>query len=106
MNTRQDWEPVVLRKYTRSVSAPNLPARQVGTDPSDIKIKTVSRDLATCITQSRITQNLSQSDLAKRCNVLPSVIQDIERKGLYTPEVINKVLKVLNVSFTGKRFAN
>ena len=101
----QDWEPVVIRKPVSPKPPPQNPPKQVGTDPEDKKIKVYSKELGDAIVRGRCTLKISQTELAKRCNVVPGVIQEMEsHKGLYNPELVNKVLKVLKLSFTERRF--
>ena len=58
-----------------------------------------------CSECRRLALKMSQAELAKRCHVVPGVIQEIEaRKGVYDAELINKVLKVLKIQNVQRRY--
>ena len=97
----QDWEPVILRKPKPAVVI-SKPEKQP--DLETKRIKKYSKELADAMIKARCTMRISQAELAKRCNVVPGVINEMEtHKGIYNAEITNKVLKVLKIS-VDKRF--
>lgn len=92
----QEWEPVVLRK---TKSAPvNTHHTKKEPDENKKTLKVYSKELSDKMIQARCQMRLSQFELAKRCNVVTGVIQEMEsRKGIYDAEVTNKVCKVLKI---------
>lgn len=106
MNTTQDWAPVVLRKSKPFAPrpVPSGPQKEVGIEEK--RIKKYSRELSESVIEARCRMSISQAELAKRCNVLSSLVNQVEsRKGVYEPELVNKILKVLNLS-VAKRWEN
>ena len=99
----QEWEPVVLRKPKPAVQQPSAPPKPVGLEEKRLKI--YSKELADAVIAGRLAVKMSQAELAKRCHVVPGVIQEIEaRKGVYDAELINKVLKVLKIQNVQRRY--
>lgn len=95
----QEWEPIVIKKPKPPVVFENKVRVE------EKKIKVYSKELSDAVMSGRLTLRISQSELAKRCNVVPGVIQEIEsRKGIYSAEIINKVLKVLKIQNVTRRF--
>lgn len=98
----QDWEPVVIRKVKPVVE--HVVPKPKTTDEEDKKLKMYSKELADEMLKARCQLKISQAELAKRCNVVPGVIQEMEsRKGIYNAELTNKVCKVLKIK-VDKRF--
>ncbi len=98
----QEWEPVIIRK-PKPVIEKSAPPKQVGLEEK--RIKMYSKELADAIINGRLTLRLSQAELAKRCHVVPGVIQEIEaRKGVYDAELINKVLRILKIQNVQRRY--
>jgi ribosome-binding protein aMBF1 (putative translation factor) len=110
----QDWDPLVLRKDTskdpKSTKKPTIsrPASVAKVSHDDdgtevLTLKTVSREMAQFIINARTTNGLKQVELAKRANLDPKTVADIERGGgIYNPGHINKIAKVLGVNIPRK----
>lgn len=100
----QEWEPVVLRKPKPVIRAPpSAPPKQVGLEEK--RLKMYSKELADAVITGRLALKISQAELAKRCHVVPGVIQEIEaHKGIYDAELINKVLKILKIQNVQRRY--
>ena len=50
------------------------------------------------MSQARVAKKLTRDQLAKKCNVLTSLVADLEmRRGPYDAELTNKVLKALDL---------
>jgi ribosome-binding protein aMBF1 (putative translation factor) len=93
----QDWEQVVFKKeqpkIARCSSAPPKPI-----DLETKRLKVYSKELSDAMMSSRLEKKMSQVELAKRCNVVPGVINEVEaRKGVYNADLVNRILKVLNI---------
>ena len=107
MDFHQDWEPVVFRK-------PKTEVHTVQRDPlaeqrnalrklenEEKKLSFLSLEMRQKLTQARIAQNLSQTQLANKINMRPQIIQELESgKTVLDSEkcVLNKLQKVLRVS--------
>lgn len=99
----QDWEPIVIRKPKPPPAPPVTKEKPVALEEKRIKL--YSKELADAVMNGRLALKISQSELAKRCHVVPGVIQEIEnRKGIYDAELINKVLKVLKIQNVTRRY--
>jgi ribosome-binding protein aMBF1 (putative translation factor) len=99
----QDWEPIVIRKPKPPPAPPQNKEKSVGLEEKRIKV--YSKELADAVMNGRLALKISQAELAKRCHVVPGVIQEIEtRKGIYDAELINKVLKVLKIQNVTRRY--
>ena len=64
------------------------------------ELKTWGTVYGKAITNARINYNtkLSQSDLAKKINVKPEIVRDIENgKGLYNSQIASKLFRLLKV---------
>lgn len=112
MSFHQDWEPVVFRK-------PKPVVHVVNRDPlteqrnamrkienEEKKFAKLDLSMRQKLTQARIAHKLSQTDLAKKINMRPQIIQELE-SGKTIPDseksVLNKLQKVLNVSLHFER---
>jgi ribosome-binding protein aMBF1 (putative translation factor) len=112
MSFHQDWEPVVFRK-------PKPVVHTVHRDPlaeqrnalrkienEEKKGAKLALDMRQKLTQARLAHKLSQTDLAKKINMRPQLIQELEN-GKCIPEnekcVLNKLQKVLCVSLHFER---
>lgn len=90
---QQDWTPVVLRKSVPVVTRPTPPKRE----PGEV-MKRPSKELSAAVASARLAKNLKQSELAKMCHVVPSVVNDIEMgRGTYDAEVTNRICKALGI---------
>jgi len=112
MSFHQDWEPVVFRK-------PKPVVQVVHRDPfaeqrnalrklenEEKKGAKLALDMRQKLTQARLAYKLTQSELAKKINMRPQIIQELEN-GKCIPDneksVLNKLQKVLNVSLHFER---
>ena len=121
--THQDWAPVVIRNA--KLAAAKAPKESVGRDkghdqrsglrklesdttvsateeaPPAAKLPRLDTTMRQTMIQARIAQKLSQSDLAKRLNMRPQIINELESgKAIAENEksVLQKLQKVLGVA--------
>lgn len=108
----QDWKQVVINPKK------NTSAKQGGTKPTkvlsqsqqretsllkkaendDLKHTKITNELRTKIIQGRASQKWKQKDLAQKCNLPVSIINEIESgKAIYNPQHINKIKKILKI---------
>ena len=67
-------------------------------------IEKVSRNVRVAIQKGRAAKGMKQSDLARRCNVKPQVINDYEQgRAKPNPTLMRKMERVLGVKLLGKR---
>ena len=104
----QDWKQVVL-SGTKKKSDSTKPKKISQAQQKDIKLhkqvendelthKKISQELKTKIIQARSSQKLKQKDLAQKCNLPVSVINEIESgKAIYNPQHINKIKRILKI---------
>jgi len=101
----QDWTPVVnnkspnkssIKKVSQSQQRDIKLMKQVDND--ELQHTKIPPELRTKIIQGRASQKLKQKDLAQKCNLPVSVINDIESgKAIYDPKQINKIKRVLRM---------
>tara|TARA_A100001015_G_scaffold316636_1_gene431486 strand:- start:3047 stop:3370 length:324 start_codon:yes stop_codon:yes gene_type:complete len=72
----QDWEPVVLKSKPVATSYQGNPKPK--TDDDEIKIKKINRELQVALQKARLSNKLSQKDVAQKMNVKPSDIMNYE----------------------------
>lgn len=114
MSFHQDWEPVVFRKPKRVVQVVNRDplAEQRNAmrkiENEEKKFAKLDMAMRQALTQARVAHKLSQTDLAKRINMRPQIIQELE-SGKTIPDseksVLNKLQRVLNVSLHFERIS-
>jgi ribosome-binding protein aMBF1 (putative translation factor) len=112
MSFHQDWEPVVFRKPKPVVHVVNRDplAEQRNAmrkiENEEKKFAKLDLSMRQALTQARVAHKLSQTDLAKKINMRPQIIQELE-SGKTIPDseksVLNKLQKVLNVSLHFER---
>ena len=69
-----------------------------------VKHKTIPLDWGKKISEERRKKNMSQKDLAKKINVLPSVINQIEcGKALMDHKVLTQIEQKLNIKVRSKK---
>lgn len=99
MSIYQDWEPVVLRKPNKNVYNGNSkpkPIEENGEMPE--KLKTYSKELSIALQTARQAKKLTQADLAKKFNIQPSIINDIENgKAIYNKKTYSSLMRSLGV---------
>jgi ribosome-binding protein aMBF1 (putative translation factor) len=117
----QDWTPVVLRNA--KVAAAKAPKESVERDknhhqrsglrklesdtavsgteeaPATAKLPKLGAAMRQTMIQARVALKLSQSDLAKRLNIQPKIINELESgKTIAEKSVLQKIQRVLGVS--------
>uniref|UniRef100_A0A6C0CEQ4 HTH cro/C1-type domain-containing protein n=1 Tax=viral metagenome TaxID=1070528 RepID=A0A6C0CEQ4_9ZZZZ len=105
----QDWTPQVVRKKNDNVDGggskkkvsqaqqrDNKLMKKV--DDDDLKHDKITLELRVKIQQGRASQKWTQKDLANRCNLPVTVINEIESgKAIYNPQQINKIKRILKI---------
>jgi len=104
----QDWSPLVLKNPTKKKSTD--PPRPRNHDSSgvnkkkldedeDYKTPTMTRQMGQSLIQGRTAKNLTQTQLAQKCNLSLAVIQEYEKgQGVYNRTHLNKICKVLGIN--------
>ena len=104
----QDWKPVILKGGPDDKHKPK-PKKISQAQQKDIKLhkqvekdelthKKISQELKKKLMQARSSQKLKQKDLAQKCNLPVSVINEIESgKAIYNPQHINKIKRILKI---------
>jgi ribosome-binding protein aMBF1 (putative translation factor) len=106
----QDWKQVTIRS-TQSISQEKKQCnkkisqaqqkdiklhKQVEED--NLKHTKITQELRTKIIQGRASHKWKQKDLAQKCNLPVSVINEIESgKAIYNPQHINKIKRILKI---------
>ncbi len=106
----QDWKQVTIRS-TQSINQEKKQStkkisqekqqdiklhKQVEED--NLKHAKITQELRTKIIQGRASKKWKQKDLAQKCNLPVSVINEIESgKAIYNPQQINKIKKILKL---------
>lgn len=81
----------------------NKKMAKVDAEDTTFVIKKVSRNVSVAIQKGRTSKKMKQSDLARRCNVKPSVINDYEQgRTKPNPTLLRKMERVLGVKLLGK----
>ncbi len=99
MAVYQDWDEVVLRKPKKFITS-NSPKPKVIEDDGEMpeKLKTYSKELSIALQSARKAKGLTQSDLAKKFNIQPSIINDIESgKAIYNRKTYSSLMRSLGV---------
>ena len=104
----QDWTPQVVRKKNENVDGgsknkisqaqqrDNKLMKKVEED--DLKHDKITLELRVKIQQGRASQKWTQKDLANRCNLPVTIINEIESgKAIYNPQQINKIKRILKI---------
>jgi len=106
----QDWKQITLRskqsinqekkQSTKKISQAQQKDiklhKQVEED--NLKHSKITQELRTKIIQGRASQKWKQKDLAQKCNLPVSVINEIESgKAIYNPQHINKIKRILKI---------
>ena len=106
----QDWKQVTIRS-TQSINQEKKQStkkisqekqkdiklhKQVEED--NLKHAKITQELRTKIIQGRASKQWKQKDLAQKCNLPVSVINEIESgKAIYNPQQINKIKRILKL---------
>jgi ribosome-binding protein aMBF1 (putative translation factor) len=105
----QDWKPVVFKKsdnnkskeeklITASSSLSSVGVYKASGDDDVKKTKYISKNTSQAITNVRCEKKMTQKELAQKCNMDVSIINEIERGVcVYNPSHVNKIQTVLGV---------
>ena len=104
----QNWTPQIVRKKKDNIDGGSKKkisqAQQRDNklmkkaDNDDLKHDKITLELRVKIQQGRASQKWTQKDLANRCNLPVTVINEIESgKAIYNPQQINKIKKILKI---------
>lgn len=122
-NVTQDWEPVVLRGKGAHVNAKkkrdgvtetrgkfdgtkSSAMRKLDDANEVVKPQRINPKIKERIVQARTVNKISQKDLAQRCQVQPTIVQQYENgKAKADVNVLRKMERVLKVKLTGKEFS-
>ena len=127
----QDWTPVVWKKRTprtakeakargfkvethkRFGGGQNLNSKhlkklsKIEQEDETFVIEKVSRSVQKALQKGRLSKNLKQSDLAKRCNVKPQLVNDYESgRAKPNPTILRKMQRILGVKLLGKNIGD
>lgn len=107
--SHQDWTPVVFNKKTHdgkdtgkpsssSSSLSNVGIYKAASDDDAKKTKYVSKNTSQAIMSARSEKKMTQKELAQKCNMDVSIINEIERGAcVYNATHVNKIQSVLGV---------
>jgi putative transcription factor len=108
--SHQDWTPVVFKKKSKdekdkpSNSTPstsslsNIGIYKAASDDDMKKTKYVSKNTSQAIMNARSEKKMTQKELAQKCNMDISIINEIERGAcVYNASHVNKIQSVLGV---------
>ena len=103
----QDWKTIVVKaKNDKSYNnKPKLSDEKLKdiklhkqVEDGDLKHKKIPDNIRKEIQTKRCSLNLTQKQLAQKCNLQVSVINEIETgKALYNPQHINKLKRILHI---------
>lgn len=116
----QQWEPVVLRKTKtpqqvsreNSVTVPKsarpnhkgddgsgVNKRKLEQDDPTYSLPIVTREMGIQISQARCKLGLTQAQLAQKCNLKLSIIQEYEKgQGIYDRKNLNPICRALGIT--------
>tara|TARA_Y100000287_G_C14069915_1_gene280258 strand:- start:6 stop:377 length:372 start_codon:yes stop_codon:yes gene_type:complete len=106
----QDWKQVTLRSKQSITQEKKQSTKKISqaqqkdiklhkqVEEDNLKHTKITQELRTKIIQGRASQKWKQKDLAQKCNLPVSVINEIESgKAIYNPQQINKIKRVLKL---------
>ena len=104
----QDWKPVVFKKsdnkskegklITAASSLSSVGVYKASGDDDVKKTKYISKNTSQAITNARCEKKMTQKELAQKCNMEVSIINEIERGVcVYNATHVNKIQSVLGV---------
>ena len=73
-----DFEPMILHKKIKSKSQNNTKYQKLNDFENNEKINIADRELARAIQMGRISKNLTQEELNKKCNFPKNTIKNYE----------------------------
>ena len=96
IKSMQDWEQVYLTKdVTTKLKEPKLPASQKEID--EFNVKKPSLDFQKTLQQARLSQKMTQKDLALKAGIQLNILQGYENgKEIPSNLIISKLEKLLN----------
>ena len=109
MSHHQDWTPVVFNKKSNDgkdtekekpslSSLSNVGIYKAASDDDIKKTKYVSKSTSQAIMSARSEKKMTQKELAQKCNMDVSIINEIERGAcVYNATHVNKIQSVLGV---------
>ena len=90
----------VVTKQTGNKQTPQVNIAKILDPESNVQIKTVPKEIALQVQQARAKANKTQDELAKLVECKLTSIKDLEMaEGIYDPQLVVKIEKVLNVKF-------
>jgi len=106
--SHQDWTPVVFGKKSKdekeksttssSSSLSNVGVYKAASEDDVKKTKYVSKNTSQAIMSARSEKKMTQKELAQKCNMDVSIINEIERGAcVYNATNVNKIQSVLGV---------
>jgi putative transcription factor len=110
--SHQDWTPVVFNKKSNdnkkgcekemasssSSSLSNVGVYKAASDDDAKKTKYVSKSTSQAIMGARSEKKMTQKELAQKCNMDVSIINEIERGAcVYNATHVNKIQSILGV---------
>jgi ribosome-binding protein aMBF1 (putative translation factor) len=109
--SHQDWTPIVISTTKKDASSTTHTTHTTLSEAQqqerklfkkdeegDLKHDKVSQDIRKLIQQKRCSLGWTQKQLAQKCNLQVSIINDIETgKAKYNPQHINKLKRVLKL---------
>lgn len=108
--SHQDWTPVVFNKKSKdekekekptsssSSSLSNVGVYKAASDDDIKKTKYVSKNTSQAIMSARSEKKMTQKELAQKCNMDVSIINEIERGAcVYNATHVNKIQSILGV---------
>jgi len=106
----QDWKQVTIRSKQSITHEKKQSTKKISqekqkdiklhkqVDEDNLKHTKITQELRTKIIQGRASQKWKQKDLAQKCNLPVSVINEIESgKAIYNPQQINKIKRVIKI---------
>jgi len=105
----QDWNPVIVKtkqtKEEKKITSKKLSDRQQQEhklfkkdEEGDLKHDKVSQSIRKKIQGKRCELKWTQKELAQKCNLQVSIINEIETgKAKYNPQHVNKIKRILKI---------
>ena len=102
----QDWKPVIFKKKTSSekehqkINSMRVShgTKKIVENPDSFQINKVTKKMGKQISTARLSEKLSQKELANKINISSKTVQDYENgKARPNGNIINKLNRVLNI---------
>ena len=96
-NHHQDWETVVFKKKSNKQQQPQpKSSSSAAGDDAVKKTKYISKETSLAIISARCSKQMTQKDLAQKCNFDISIITNIEKGvSVYNATHVNRIQTVL-----------